>query len=205
MLFWVIAILILIITLTVIILISNLTVNIEFHRRPDLQKVKTNIFLFKKIKIYEKDIKLNQPEIETEEEHKQHIKRQLEDGIDILFSSADIINNYKDTLKKINKKFLKGLRADKLRLRLVVGTDDAALTGLLCGIIWIILGNLRMQKESENLFTDADLMVSPNFNKKIFAIDISCIFTIKTVYIMYVHETIEKIFKIEKKRLFAVG
>jgi hypothetical protein len=196
MFFWIIAILIFLVILAAVIAFSNLTVNIEFHRRPDLQKVKTKIFLFKKIKIYGQDIKLNQPKIETDEEHKQHVKRQIEEGIDILFSSVDIINDYNDQMKKINKKIIKGLKGNKMELRLIVGTEDAALTGLLCGAIWAILGNLRMQKESGDLFTKMNFIVCPSFNKNIFAIDINCIFTIKTVYIMYVYETIEKLFKI---------
>lgn len=201
MLFWIIVILICIVILATVIVFSNLMVNIEFHRRPDLQKVKTDIFLFRKIKIFESDIKLNQPEIETDEEHKQHVKRQIEEGINILFSSVDIINDYNNQMKKINKKIIKGLKGDNMELRLIVGTEDAALTGLLCGAIWAILGNLRMQKESGDLFTKINFMVCPSFNKNIFAIDISCIFTIKTVYIMYVYETIEKIFRIEKTRV----
>lgn len=200
MLFWV--LLIVVLALAVILLIlSEITIQIGFHRSPILQRLEATIYLFRKVKVYKKSIMLKEPEIKSGEEYKEYILRKVEKGVDIFFSSLDAIASYNDLLKDINSKLSRGLKSGKFEVSTRIGTGDAAVTALLAGLVWSVLGNLRIQREYHDFFKDLDFSVYPDFKKKIFAVNMNCIFTIKTVYIIYVFRSVEKIFKAEKHRI----
>jgi len=187
------------IILLIFFLFSTTTVHIEYKSNPDLQMANANVYLLRTFHVYKKSMKFDNGDILSEDEREEVVKQKIEKGIDITFKSYDTIATYNDLLKSINKKIRKGLKADKFELSTTIGTGDAATTALLSGLLWAIFGNLRMQRP-DILLTDIQLMVRPDFKKKIFAIDIDCIFTLKTVYIIYIFNSIEKIFKMEKER-----
>ncbi len=200
MVYWVLLIIILFVLILLLIL-SKITIQIGFHRSQILQRLEATVYLLRKVKIYRKSIKLKEPEIESDEEYKEYILRKVEKGVDIIFSSLDAIASYNELLKNINSKLSKGFEAGKFEVSTRIGTGDAAVTGLLAGLVWLVLGNLRMQREYYGFLKDLDFSVYPDFKKKIFAVNMDCIFTIKTVYIIYVFRFIEKIFKAEKHKI----
>ena len=205
MLFW---FLILIGSILVILLIflffSTITVHIEYKSNPDFQMANANVYLLRTFHVYKKSMKFHDGDVESEEDREEVIKKKIYKGIDITFKSFDTIAAYNDLLKAMNKKIRKGLKAERFEFSTRVGTGDAAATALVCGLLWAVLGNLRMQRP-DNVLKDIQFMVCPDFKKKIFAIDIDCIFTIKTVYIIYIFNSIEKIFKMEKERVKKVN
>lgn len=200
MVFWIL-LSVLLIVLVIILVFSNITIHLGFHRNPEQHKLEYTIYLLKKIKVYGKNIILREPEIKSEEEYKKYILRKIEKGVDIIFRSMDTISTYNDLIKYINRRLKKGYQSGNFEFSTSIGTGDAALTGLLCGIVWAILGNLRMQRDYYRVLKDVHFNVFPDFKKKIFSVNIDCIITVKTVYIIYVLKTIERIFKLEKERI----
>ncbi len=179
---------------------SRITVNLEYYRSPELHKVGIHIYLLKRLKVYRKVIIVDRGRAEENGEYKKRLMKRIEKVVDILFRSVDAIRDYNDMLNSITRKARRGFEYGKLSLRTRIGTGDAALTGITCGLVWSVLGILRMQKEYGEAFKDMDFLVCPDFKKKIFTVDVNCIFTIKTVHIISVIRSSRKIFELERTR-----
>jgi hypothetical protein len=109
---------------------------------------------------------------------------------------AEILDKY--ILVKVNyeankdlicdiKKYLKTrLFLNKFRLNICEGTGNACYTGIICGILWSLTGMLT--SGMSNLFKTYEKCVSirPDFNLKVFNVDLCCIFHIKLVHIIVV-------------------
>lgn len=66
-----------------------------------------------------------------------------------------------------------------------VGLDDAALTGVVAGIINIFKSNLfAILNSRKNRPKSIHFKITPNFNRQVLKTDIDCIFTIKIGYII---------------------
>ncbi len=181
-------------------ILSRITVNLEYYRSPELHKVGIYIYLLKKLKVYSKVIIVDRGRTEEHGEYKKRLMKRVEKVVDILFKSVDTIREYNEMLKSITRKARRGFEYGKFSLRTRIGTGDAALTGITCGLAWSVLGILRMQKEYGEAFKDMDFLVCPDFKKKIFTVDMNCIFTIKTVHIISVIRSTRKIFELERMR-----
>lgn len=195
--FYIIAALIIITLIILFIILSDVTIHIMFRRSPGYQKSRTQIFVFKSLKLLDKKL------ISKKENYKSQQERvfdKLDKYQEIVSKSLETMTRYNNFLRDINNNLGNGLKTAKLDLSADIGTGDAATTGILCGVAWSILGNLRMQKDYYNLFKNVQFSINPNYKKKIFAIDIDSIFTIKSVYIIYVLILLKEVFRIEDER-----
>ncbi|MGE5329604.1 MAG: DUF2953 domain-containing protein [Deltaproteobacteria bacterium] len=138
---------------------------------------------------------------DSKAEKREKIFDKFDKYSEIVTKSVGTIGRYNDFLKDINHNLGSGLKAAKLKLVTSIGAGDSALTAVLCGSVWAILGNLRMQKDYYNLFNNVEFSVNPNYKKKIFAIDVDSIFTIKTVYIIYVLISLKQIIDLEEEKI----
>lgn len=202
MVYWILLLLMGIIILIVLLIFSSITVRIIYSRDPYLQDFSAAFYLLKKIKIYRKKITADDRYVETKihQNKEEFYIEKFEKGIEIILKSFDILRIYNHFFKEVNERIRKGLRIEKFLLITDIGTGDAATTGLLCGFIWAFLGNLRVY--GEVYFPEKiEFLVYPDFQKKVFKINIDCIFVVKTVHIIYVLKLIKEMFEVERKRL----
>jgi len=128
-----------------------------------------------------------------------------------LFTVSEFIRRYKyfKESNSANLAMLKYLwnrsKLKELRLNIVVGTDDAALTGLIGGILWSVIGILDSYLTNRFKSYKKHLNVKTNFNAKELKIDFYCIFAIRFVHIirvgiMHIYNHIKKKYKSILKR-----
>lgn len=182
----------------IVISFSKISLHIELDTSPDKRHMKTSLYFLNKIKIFSKNISEENGPNQDQSNSKEDILNQIEKSVEIIFKSFGIIKSYHSLLMKANQKISKGVTSEKFDFITRVGIGDCAATAVLCGIIWSILGNLRMQKNSSKMLTDVNFKVLPDFKKMVFIIHMDCIFTFKTVNIMYVYNLVKKIFEAEK-------
>lgn len=83
-------------------------------------------------------------------------------------------------LKHIIKKIL----IKNFYLKLGMGTDDAAMTGVLYGTAWIIIGSIMTLTGSHVKIKAPRIVIVPVFGRVSLSIDFSCIIRIKTGHII---------------------
>ena len=152
-------------TSTVVVEIENLKIDTE---KPKGEKVNKDskifiyILIFKKIKLFKKNIR---------NIDKQKIKFQNRD-LDIkFFKDRDVKIDYKDLLQKLDIYF------DKIDLNVQLGTQDAALTAILTGIIASILGIIIKKTKYQII----PIYANRNFLK----IKLDCIFSVHLTQYIY--------------------
>jgi len=193
--------LIILILLILFFIFSDVTIHVILRRSPDYQKSIIQILFLNTIKLFDKKLVSKK---QAHENSTEKLFEKIDKYSEIITKSFDTMSRYNDFLRDINNNLGNGLKTSRLNLATRVGTGDSAVTGILCGIIWTILGNLRTQKDYYNLFKNVEFSVNPDFKKKIFAVDIDSIFTIKTAYIIYVLVSLNNIFKLEEEKTKAV-
>ena len=145
--------------------IVNLRIDTE---QPKGQKINKDskifiyILIFRKFKLFKKNVR----NIDTGK-----IKFQNKD-LDIeFFKDRDIKIDYKDLLQKINIYF------EKIDLKIQIGTEDAAITAILTGIIAAGLGVILKKPKYE---------VKPIYaNKNLVKIKLDCIFSVHLMQYIY--------------------
>ena len=145
--------------------IKNLIINTDLPKGEKINKdseIFIYITIFGKIKIFKNNIR---------NINKQRINFQNKD-LDIKFlKNRDIKIDYKDLLQKIDIYF------DKIDLNVQLGTEDAALTAILTGIIGTILGVIIRKPRYE---------VIPIYaNKNFLKIKLDCIFSVHLMQYIY--------------------
>lgn len=194
---YIIAILILLIILVVSIIFSDITIHVIFRRGAGFQKSRIKILFLNRFILFDKKFESSK---ESDESERREKPSKIDKYSEIVIKSLGTMGRYNDFLRDINISLGNGLKAAKLNFSTSIGAEDAAVTGILCGIAWAILGNLRMQKDYYSLFKNVEFSVKPDYKKKIFTVDVDSIFTIKTVYIIYVLVSLNQLFNLEKKR-----
>ena len=118
-------------------------------------KIYIYLLIFNKIKLFKKDVR---------HMDKQNIKF-LNKDIDIKFlNDMDLKIDYTDLLKEINIYF------DKIDLNVQIGTEDAAFTAILTGIVSAVLGIIIKKPKYE---------IIPIYgNKNFVKIKLDCIFSV---------------------------
>ncbi len=71
-----------------------------------------------------------------------------------------------------------------LNLRLSIGTGDAAATGILYGVSWIVIGNIMTLTRCYLKVYEPRIVVIPIFSKVQLSIDFSCIISLKLGHII---------------------
>jgi hypothetical protein len=91
-------------------------------------------------------------------------------------------NKYK--IISITKYLSAKIRIRDLYLKLSIGTGDAAATGLLYGILWIVLGSVMTYTRSCFNINEPRITVVPIFGNVQFIVDFSCIISMKLGHII---------------------
>ncbi len=74
----------------------------------------------------------------------------------------------------------------ELKIKLKQGTGDAAQTGLLCGLLWTAAGILITYLSRFLKAFKKEIVITPCFDRKVFEVDVCCIFHVKLVHIIVV-------------------
>ena len=90
--------------------------------------------------------------------------------------------------QRIPKYLLRGfntkLVTSELNIKIIEGTGDAAYTAIIYGVLYFVAEIIKVIFEKNtNLYKD-NIEIMCDFNKKIFSVDISCIFRLKLVNII---------------------
>ena len=145
--------------------IENLIIDSEKPKGEKLNKeskIYIYLLIFNKIKLFKKDVR---------HMDKQNIKFQNKD-LDIkFFKDKDIKIDYKDLLQKIEIYF------DKIDLNVQIGTEDAALTAILTGIISAVFGVIIQKPKYE--------IIPIYANKNFVKIKLDCIFSVHLMQYIY--------------------
>ncbi|MDP4179681.1 MAG: DUF2953 domain-containing protein [Bacillota bacterium] len=72
------------------------------------------------------------------------------------------------------------------RVNMTIGTEDAALTGILSGIAWMITGIIFAHLSNAFTINKNNINIKTNFSREIFEASILCIFNVKLVHIIKV-------------------
>lgn len=99
--------------------------------------------------------------------------------LDYLKDNATIFKRIGSYLKKKRSKV-------ELEIRILQGTDDAALTGLLCGLLWALAGNILSYLSRYLKIFKEEIVITPSFQESVLEVDINCIFHTKLAHIIVV-------------------
>ena len=159
--------------------ISNLNFNSEVNKTLNKEcKIEIYLLLFKKIKILKKDLK-NMNEIKFDKSK-----------LDISYlKNKELKINYIELIKKIN------VEIERIDLKICIGTEDAAITAIIVGILSIILGNIIKKPKYQ--------IIPQYINKNILKIKLDGIFYINLM--QYIYKLVKKRLKREKKTLLKIN
>ena len=111
-------------------------------------------------------------------------------GFSKLFSMREGEKLY-EAYKKIKKRIIPVLRyiarkmkINNLILKISMGTDDAAVTGVLYGAAWIVIGNVMTLTRSYLNVNNPKIVIVPIFSRVQLCIDFSCIISLKSGHII---------------------
>ncbi|MDD4504006.1 MAG: DUF2953 domain-containing protein [Clostridiaceae bacterium] len=96
----------------------------------------------------------------------------------------DTYKNNKYKIMPFSKYIKKKIGIRNFNLKLSMGTGDAAATGFLYGILWIVIGNLMTFARSHLSINEPRIMVVPIFSQVQLSIDFSCIISMKLGHII---------------------
>lgn len=191
MLFFLIIIIILIISSPIVINISILKDNkndeiiIKFKLLYGLIKYK------KEYPLVEIDLEEDKGSIKVSEETENNIKSGVQKEESKKYNIDKIIEKYREGTEVINKYrqpinyVLNKISWESFKWVTELGVNDAAITGLVTGIIRILKGNVVAFLNNNSInFESIFLNVIPNFNCESFKTRLNCIFSLKIGYII---------------------
>jgi len=183
------------IVLLIIILYSNIKVEINFKRYDEDDILSINITVFYGIFKYKKQIpfmdlvngrdNISALEFKSKVEYNEKLKCANKSVINV--SEAEkIINKYRKLYIRFEKfivPFIKRIKEKiiirKIYLNTELGTNDAAETAVITGIIWSIKSYVVTILANNYNLSDVFVNVVPNYNISTFKTSIDCIFSIK--------------------------
>lgn len=177
---------------------TKIYINIKYKRSNEDDYISLNIYMFKKLVTYSMEI----PIIDI-------VSRDDFLGFESTISTiqdedkSDTRNNsYKDTKSSKNirrirffirkivsftrvycqiiDKILKSLICEKLYWRTVFGSEDAAITGIITGLLWTMKALVLKKLEGRIFYIGHPVIsVNPMFGRSRFDVDFQCIFSIR--------------------------
>lgn len=164
--------------LFVLVLLTKLKVHIKYSHTRDDDSLKIQLKAWFGLFRYTFDVPLikvdeNSPSIVIKEEAKVGKEEDTKNEKKTQFFTEDIINVFKDTekllkhvvsLHHIIRHFLKKVSVNHLDWQTVIGTGEAALTGVLTGAVWAIKGSVMgIISQYFKLKVNPTLSVQPHF------------------------------------------
>jgi len=172
---WILVCLLAVLALFAVFLLLPVSLKITYE---DGFKVKFNIG-FIKFSLTKKKKKANKAENgeKGKSEPEKGLKK-AEGEIDKLGLLYDLLGDFRDTLRK--KTTL------SVKLRINIGTMDAASTAIICGSLWAVIYNLLFIIDTFMHIEDMDVDVKPNFNESEFKWDFEGIIKSRVVHIIFI-------------------
>lgn len=168
-------ILIVLIIFAVSLLLSYLLLNLQI--RLQLAWTYTNEEHHLQIKLLLKSWVMKEFQVTLPKQQQQ--KSSIDDGFELIISIFDIIKET-DIQDKSITKILNKSNIHDLQWKTIVGTGNAAHTGMLIGSLWpmkgLMIGAFRKHIQ---VIGNEELMIEPTFNEKRFETDLSCMMHIK--------------------------
>lgn len=189
------------ITITILIILifaSSVKVNILALKENQDSKVIINIkFLYGLIRFKKElgDFKLTTTKKESSDDSDEELEIKMkndswtkyegyDDFVNIRKKIEDVIKDIKD-YKRVIYYLIDKTKFNTLLWKTEIGFEDAAVTGVITGIINIFKSNLfAILNNSKNKPKTIHLKISPNFNCEVLKTNIRCIFTVKIGYII---------------------
>lgn len=137
-------------------------------------------------------------ELETGGDYSQELMgKSVERNLNSLIQKIQEILLYKEEFGY----FLRYLNVKRFAWNITIGTPDAAVTAILTGVAWSIMGNVTSQfyQKIAPGWHRPELQISPNFKKEVFSTSLDCIFKIRVGNIMVTG------IKILKKKVTRLG
>ena len=106
----------------------------------------------------------------------------FKEAIDRYKYLKEFFTRNRNTIKYLKRK----AAIDELYLNIIAGTEDAAYTGILGGLLWIVAGTVEALFCNSVRVKQKKTIVRPDFSKKVFKIDSHCIFSLKLANIILV-------------------
>ena len=119
-------------------------------------------------------------------------REKTSDGEEKLLGLNEFIDRYKYmkrlrwTYSEVVEYLKHRMVLKELKLNIAAGTGDAFYTGLLGGVLWSVAGLITAFFENNFKVEKRKIYIRPEFTKKVFNVDLYCIFTLKTVHIIVV-------------------
>jgi Protein of unknown function (DUF2953) len=173
----------------VLILLTKLKVHIKYSHAQDNDLFKIQLKAWFGLLRYTFDVPLikvdeNSPSIVVEEETKTGKQENINSEKRSQFFAQDIINGLKDmekllkhvvSLHRIVRHFLKKVTVNQLEWQTIIGTGEAALTGVLTGAVWAVKGSIiGMISHYFKLKVNPALSVQPHFQLPVSQTSFQC-------------------------------
>ncbi len=95
-----------------------------------------------------------------------------------------IYKNIKNAITPVLKYMAKKTRIDNFELKLSMGTGDAAETGILYGVAWILIGNIMTFTRSYLNIGNPRIAIVPIFSRVQLCVEFHCIISLKLGHII---------------------
>ncbi|WP_428911315.1 DUF2953 domain-containing protein [Niallia sp. Krafla_26] len=197
---WILIGLIVLLILMLVILLSKLKITIIFTHTHDNDSFKIKFRAWFGLFRYTVDIPLikidnNSPSLVTEEETKAGKDQEVKSEKRSQFFVEDFLEGFKDTekllkhivsLHTIIRKFLKKVSIQQFEWHTVLGTGEAALTGMLTGAVWAVKGSiLGIISNYCLLKVNPTLSVHPHFQLPISQTSFRCMLQFRIGHAMF--------------------
>lgn len=189
-----------------VIIFSKIQVSIDFERTKTKRLFKIFIFIsflaFRfKIRVFNR--RLNNIFNNLIEKGSRTLRSNWVEMPIRVFSSWRKTKNNNPITADILRLTKKRVTIRKISAEILFGSGDAARTGITIGRMWTVMGIGLSTLENNFKVLQRRIVINPDFNQKILNIYLSCIFEVKTVYIII--GSIYLLFKYKFKQKNSLG
>lgn len=192
------------ILLLILLIISPVNVASELKIDDKALKFSMKIYIFKILRIYYKSVDISdiftprKNEKNIDEEDIKKNKEKEEKRISILNKLNIMVSLYcsnKDRFIRLKNYIKRKLKLRDIDLFMSEGTGDAAITGIIYGLLWSFVGSISGVLSNFLTMSYKNLSLSCDYNNKSFKFHISSILTFSIVNIIIVYIRLNYIIK----------
>ncbi|NLY43828.1 MAG: DUF2953 domain-containing protein [Clostridiaceae bacterium] len=179
-----------VLSILLIILLIPINISLEYVRKEGKKEARLTLLpLGKRLKIKiplfdfhnKKGSKLFKNKKNIKEQQLPNSFSQFKEDIIRFFSNYPIYRKvFNSTMGYLRKKVI----CNELIFQLDIGMDDAALTGIISGMLWGTVYNVLAFFDRFFIIKKTDIKILPFFNDAVFNVKFYCIFTFRVVHII---------------------